>query len=94
MAKIPFVGLAFKLEAWRFGQLTYLPCYQGMLKKGDNIFNARINKKIRFACLVRLHSNEVYAGDIFALFGVDCASEFSHGVDLCARSCSIHGNQA
>jgi elongation factor G len=75
----PFLGLAFKLEAGRFGQLTYMRCYQGTIKKGDNIFNARTGKKIRLSRLVRLHSsqmedvNEVFAGDIFALFGVDCA---------------------
>lgn len=83
-----FVALAFKLEAGRFGQLTYMRCYQGMLKKGENIFNARTGKKIRIARLVRLHSNnmedvnEVFAGDIFALFGVDCASGDTFLADL------------
>lgn len=51
-----------------------------MLKRGDNLYNTRTRKKIRVARLVRMHSNEmedvneVYAGDICALFGVDCAS--------------------
>ncbi|KAJ8729643.1 hypothetical protein PYW08_001224 [Mythimna loreyi] len=76
----PFVGLAFKLEVSKFGQLTYLRCYQGMLRRGENIFNARTGKKVKISRLVRMHSNnmeevtEVLAGDIFALFGVDCAS--------------------
>jgi len=76
----PFIALAFKLEAGRFGQLTYMRCYQGKLSKGETIYNVRTSKKIRLSRLVRLHAdqmeeiNDVYAGDIFALFGVDCAS--------------------
>ncbi|KAG8512498.1 Elongation factor G, mitochondrial [Galemys pyrenaicus] len=61
----PFVGLAFKLEAGRFGQLTYVRNYQGELKKGDTIYNTRTGKK---------DVEQVFAGDICALFGIDCAS--------------------
>jgi len=77
---LPFVGLAFKLEESNFGQLTYIRVYQGSLKKGMNLFNARNDRKIRIPRIVRMHSNEmeevseVGAGEICAVFGVDCAS--------------------
>ncbi len=76
----PTVALAFKLEDGRYGQLTYMRVYQGALKKDDIIFNSRDGKKIKIGRLVRMHSDEMEditlaeAGDIVAMFGVDCNS--------------------
>ena len=76
----PFVALAFKLEVTPYGQLTYLRIYQGSVGKGDDLFITRTRKKIKVGRIIRMHSDQMedisraYAGDIVALFGVECFS--------------------
>ena len=76
----PLVALAFKLQDTQFGQLTYMRVYQGQIKKGAFLINTTNKKSVKVPRLVRMHSEKMedidvsYAGDIVALFGIDCAS--------------------
>jgi len=76
----PVVSLAFKLEDGQYGQLTYIRVYQGTMARGDTIVNVRTGRKIKVGRLVRMHADqmedidEIPAGVIGALFGIDCAS--------------------
>jgi elongation factor G len=76
----PLVALAFKLDETRYGQLTYLRVYQGAIGKGSTIVNSRTKRRVKVGRLARMHADkmeditESQAGDIVALFGIDCAS--------------------
>ncbi len=83
----PVVALAFKLEDGRYGQLTYIRVYQGQVRKGDTLVNARTGKKFKVGRLCRMHADQMEeieasnCGDIVAMFGIDCAS----GDTFCAE---------
>ncbi|MCF8124743.1 MAG: elongation factor G [Desulfotignum sp.] len=76
----PTVALAFKLEDGQYGQLTYIRVYQGCITKGDTLINSRDGKKTKAGRLIRMHASqmedveEIPAGHIGAMFGIDCAS--------------------
>jgi len=94
---LPLVMLAFKLEVTRYGQLTYVRIYQGSIHKGSTIVNSRTGKVSKVGRLARMHADEMEdiesaaAGDIVALFGIDCASGDTFTDGSCKLSMSsIH----
>jgi elongation factor G len=90
----PLLALAFKLDETQFGQLTYMRIYQGHLAKGKLITNVNDGRKVKLSRIVRMHSDDMEeisyagAGEVVAMFGVDCRSmdTFSDGAMNLAMS--------
>ena len=72
----PFRALAFKIMDDRFGALTFIRIYSGVLNKGDTILNSFTGKTERVGRMVEMHANDrtdlttAQAGDIVALIGL------------------------
>ncbi|MGF1538906.1 MAG: elongation factor G [Pleurocapsa sp.] len=75
----PFSALAFKIATDKFGRLTFIRVYSGILEKGSYVYNSTKQKKERVARLVVLKSNdrievdELRAGDLGAVVGLKLA---------------------
>jgi len=72
----PLRMLAFKIMDDRFGALTFVRVYSGLLKKGDTILNSFTGKTERIGRMVEMHANDrneldsAQAGDIIAIVGM------------------------
>ncbi|QEY15790.1 elongation factor G [Cellvibrio sp. KY-GH-1] len=72
----PFRALAFKIMDDRFGALTFVRVYSGVLNKGDTILNSFTGKTERVGRMVEMQANDrtdlttAQAGDIIALVGL------------------------
>ena len=76
----PFAALAFKIASDKFGRLTFVRVYSGILAKGSYVYNSTKQKKERISRLVVLKSNdrievdELRAGDLGAIVGLKVAA--------------------
>jgi len=84
-----FAALAFKIASDQFGSLTFFRVYSGVVKKGEELYNARTRKTERAGRIVLMHSNsredvdEVFAGEIAAFVGL---KDVRTGDTLCTKS--------
>ncbi len=74
--KRPFRALAFKIMDDRFGALTFMRIYSGILKKGTTVLNTFTGKTERIGRIVEMHADSrqeldsCSAGDIVAFVGL------------------------
>jgi len=72
----PLRALAFKIMDDRFGALTFIRIYSGVLNKGDTVLNTFTGKTERVGRMVEMHAddrtelNSAQAGDIIAIVGM------------------------
>jgi elongation factor G len=72
----PFAGLAFKIINDKYGTLTFVRVYSGVLKSGDTVMNTTKDSKERIGRMFQMHADkraeikEVTAGDIAAFVGL------------------------
>ena len=75
-ASKPLRALAFKIMDDRFGALTFIRIYSGVLNKGDTLLNTFTGKTERIGRMVEMHADErielssAQAGDIIAVVGM------------------------
>ncbi len=72
----PLRALAFKIMDDRFGALTFIRIYSGVLEKGMTVLNSYTGKTERIGRMVEMHADErseldrAQAGDIIAVVGM------------------------
>ncbi len=75
-ASKPLRALAFKIMDDRYGALTFIRIYSGMLQKGTTVLNTYTGKTERIGRIVEMHAdsreelNSAQAGDIVAVLGM------------------------
>ncbi|EHD14717.1 elongation factor G [Commensalibacter intestini A911] len=71
-----FAGLAFKIINDKYGSLTFVRVYRGVLRSGDTVLNTTHGHKERIGRIFQMHADkrielkEVHAGDIAAFVGL------------------------
>ncbi|MCT6842363.1 MAG: elongation factor G [Commensalibacter sp.] len=71
-----FAGLAFKIINDKYGSLTFVRVYRGILRSGDTVLNTTHGHKERIGRIFQMHADkrieikEVHAGDIAAFVGL------------------------
>jgi len=88
----PFCALAFKVMMEQGRKLTYVRIYSGLLREGQEVYNASLSRKETVSRIFEMHANYkkrlemARAGDIVALMGL---KETLTGHTLCDQAYPI-----